>query len=162
MESIIIKSLELQRHAHQLLFFEDDAPIYSDAFSKQNRTVLTLSDTLFSLWINNVPREFEEEAEVCLSLLMGYNATIYDNGNKQERIQQILDRCWKVLEHLPASLLKARLLIYCYAEVFDEELAKEVHAIIDSWKSRETTLEEREVVELFENLESNPYPCCEI
>lgn len=54
---------------------------------------------------------------------MGYNATLYNNGDKEERIQHILDRCWDVLEHLPASLLKVQLLVYCYGEVFDEELA---------------------------------------
>lgn len=50
MESFTTKALELQRLAHQLLFFEEDASLYSDDFCRQNRTVLTLSDTLYSLW----------------------------------------------------------------------------------------------------------------
>ena len=49
MESFTTKALELQRLAHQLLFFEEDASLYSDDFCRQNRTVLTLSDTLYSL-----------------------------------------------------------------------------------------------------------------
>lgn len=158
----MIKSLELQRHAHQLLFFEDDAPVYSDDFCQQNRAVLTLSDTLYSHWIDQDPLSSEEEAQVCLSLLMGYNASIYDNGNKQERIQQILDRSWKVLEQLSASLLKVRLLTYCYAEVFDEDLAAEVSVITEIWKQRELTPEECEVIELLDNLKANPYPWCEV
>ncbi|MCZ2653841.1 transcriptional regulator, partial [Bacteroides fragilis] len=50
----------------------------------------------------------------------------------------------------------------CYAEVFDEELAAEAHAIIDGWKDRELTREEFEMVEHLKNLEENQYPCSEV
>ena len=50
MESIVAKSLELQRQAHRLLFLEDDAPMYSDVFTRQNGAVLSLSNELYSLW----------------------------------------------------------------------------------------------------------------
>ena len=86
MESFTTKALELQRLAHQLLFFEEDASLYSDDFCRQNRTVLTLSDTLYSLWNTAGSLMPEEDAEVCLALLMGYNATIYGDSNKQEHI----------------------------------------------------------------------------
>ena len=162
MESLKVKSLELQRQAHQLLFIEDDAPIYSDVFCRQNHTILALSDALFSLWSTSAALSPEEDAEICLSLLMGYNATIYDNGDKQTHIQQVLDRCWDVLDLLPASLLKARLLTYCYAEVYDEELSGEAHCIMNSWKHRDLTAEEQEVISLLENVEGNPYPWTEI
>jgi len=43
-------------------------------------------------------------------------------------------------------------------EVFEEELAQEAHAIIDSWQGRELTAKEQEVVENLRNLEENQYP----
>ncbi|MCE8630940.1 transcriptional regulator, partial [Bacteroides fragilis] len=58
--------------------------------------------------------------------------------------------------------LKCRLLVACYAEVFDEELAAEAHAIIDGWKERELTREEFEMVEHLRRLEENPYPYVDI
>ena len=61
----------------------------------------------------------EEEALLCLALLMGYNALIYTN-DIETRKQTILERSWKVLEKLSPSLLKCQLLTYCYGEVFDD------------------------------------------
>lgn len=90
--------------------------------------------------------------------MAAYNATIYNNGDKEEKIQVILERSWKVLEHLKSSLLKCQLLVACYGEVFDRELAQEARAIMDSWESRKLTDEEREVVEQLKALEENPYP----
>ena len=88
---------------------------------------------------------------------MGYNATIYDYGDKESKKQVILDRSLLVLESLPSSLLKCQLLTYCYGEVFEEELAKEAHTIIDGWKDRELLEEEREIVENLRILEEPPY-----
>ncbi|WP_455590545.1 UpxZ family transcription anti-terminator antagonist, partial [Bacteroides sp.] len=104
----------------------------------------------------------EEEASLCLALLMGYNSTIYSNGDKEARIQSVLNRCWVVLDRLPTSLLKLRLLTHCYGEVFDEELATEAHAIIDGWGNRELTEEEQEIVSLLADMEENPYPNSEV
>jgi len=115
--------------------------------------VLQKSDALFALKGENP----EEEARLCLALLMGYNATIYDYGDKESKKQVILDRSLLVLESLPSSLLKCQLLTYCYGEVFEEELAKEAHTIIDGWKDRELLEEEREIVENLRILEEPPY-----
>ena len=57
-----------------------------------------------------------------------------------------------------ASLLKCQLLVACYAETFDDELAKEAHEIINAWEGRDLTLAEREVFDYLESLEANPYP----
>ena len=40
----------------------------------------------------------------------------------------------------------------------DEEVAKEAHEILDSWKSRKLSEEETEALERLVNLEKNPYP----
>ena len=95
-------------------------------------------------------------------MLTGYNATIYNHGDKEDKIQSVLNRSWDLLDTLPVSLLKCRLLVACYAEVFDEELATEAHAIIDGWKDRELTREEFEIVEHLKSLEENQYPCSEV
>ena len=119
-----------------------------------NKEIQILSDALYSVK-GDTP---EEEAGICLALLMGYNATIYSDKDKEAKKQSILDRAWEVLEQLPPSLLKCQLLTYCYGEVFEEELAQEAHAIIDSWQGRELTFKEQEVVENLRNLEENQYP----
>ena len=104
----------------------------------------------------------EEEAELCLGLLVAFAATIYDNGSKQEYVQNVLDRSWEVLPKLSPSLLKVRLLTYCYSECYDEELAKEAHVIINTWNKAELTLEQAEVIEELQNFEENPYPFEEV
>lgn len=104
-------------------------------FSRLNKEIQILSDALYSAK-GDTP---EEEAGICLALLMGYSATIYSDKDKEAKKQSILDRAWEVLEQLPPSLLKCQLLTYCYGEVFEDELAQEAHAIIDSWQGRELT-----------------------
>ena len=159
MNSLSTQIAALYDIAHELLYLgTDGSPIYSDRFMRLNSDVLHQSDALYACHGSTD----EEEARLCLALLMGYNATIYSNGDKEARIQSVLNRCWVVLDRLPASLLKLRLLTHCYGEVFDEELATEAHAIIDSWSDRELTVEEDEIVTLLSELEENPYPNCEL
>ena len=100
----------------------------------------------------------ESEAELCLGLLAAFAATIYDNGHKQQYIQRVLDRSWKVLPKLSASLLKVQLLVYCYSEVYDKELAQEAYAIINTWDQSQLTLEQVEIIEDLKNFEENQYP----
>lgn len=100
----------------------------------------------------------ESEAELCLGLLAAFAATIYDNGHKQKYIQQVLDRSWEVLPKLSESLLKVQLLVYCYSEVYDEELARQAHDIIDTWNKAELTLEQVDIIEELKSFEENQYP----
>lgn len=111
--------------AHELLNLGmDGSPIYSDHFARLNREVYEQALDLYNTLEGNTP---EEEAELCLSILVALNATFYDNGRKQQYIQRLLDRCLNVLDKLPDSLLKVRLLTYCYSEVYEEKLAAELH-----------------------------------
>lgn len=159
MNDLLSRALELQNLAHELMYLGmDGAPIYSDDFSRLNKDVLIKSDSLFLAKSSNV----EEEANLCLALLMGYNATIYDNGDKEQKKQVVLDRISDVLEQLPGSLLKVRLLTYCYGEVYEEFLAKEAYAIIDSWNKTMLTSNQIEIIAEFKNIEENPYPFEEI
>ena len=140
--------------AHSLLTLgQDDRPIYVDDFTRLNRDVYESALNSYGKH-GSTP---EAEAGLCLGLLVAFNATMYDNGHKQEYIQQVLDRSFNVLPLIPASLLKVRLLTYCYGEVYEEELAKEAHSIIDSWGTFRLTEEQKEVVEELRNIEENPY-----
>ena len=136
----------------------DDTPVYSDTFCRLNKEVLVLSDSLFPVQGSGT----EEEANVCLALLMGYNATIYDNGDKEQKKQIALNRACEVLGRLPASLLKVRLLAYTYGEVYEESLLQEAHTIVDSWDKEAMITEQVEAVKELRNIEENPYPFEEV
>lgn len=156
MNDLTTRTLELQRMAHDLMYFgiDTDTPIYSDDFTRFNKSVLTLSDALFSC----KGHDAEEEANLCLALLMGYNATIYDMGNKEKRKQAVLDRAFVALEQIPTSLLKVRLLMCCYGEVYDEGVLEEANAIINSWNKDMLTAEQTEIIAELRNVEENQYP----
>lgn len=145
--------------AHHLLTYGlDGSPIYADQFTRLNRDVYERAMELYSTRGNTV----EEEAELCLGLLVAFAATIYDNGCKQEYIQNVLDRSWEILPKLSPSLLKVRLLTYCYSEFYDGELAKEAHEIINTWNEKEMTLEQAKIVEELKGVEENQYPWEEV
>ncbi len=155
--SLSEETLALQRAAHDLMYLGmDGSPVYSDDLSCRNGEVYRLTTALYNSGVKG--STVEEQANVCLALLMGYNASFIDHGEKQEHIQEILNRCWDILEALPASLLKLRLLTACYGEVYDEPLAEEARTIIESWDAVSLTVEQRGAVEEFENVVDNPYP----
>ena len=155
MNDLTSRALELQRAAHELMYLGvDGEPIYSDTFCRLNKEILVKCDSLFSLRSSSP----EEEANLCLALLLGYNATIYDYGDKEQKKQGVLDRACEVLEQLPASLLKVRLLTYCYGEVYEEAMLREAHAIIEGWDKATLSAEQTEIMEELRNIEENPYP----
>lgn len=130
--------------AHRLLTYGlDGSPIYVDEFTRLNREVYEQALELYGTRGKTV----ESEAELCLGLLTAFAATIYDNGHKQQYIQRVLDRSWEVLPKLSASLLKVQLLVYCYSEVYDEELSRQAHSIIATWDKAELTLEQVDIIE---------------
>ena len=155
MNDLTSRALELQHAAHELMYLGmDGEPVYSDTFCWLNKEVLVKSDSLFFAQSSDV----EEEANLCLALLMGYNATIYDDGDKEQKKQMVLNRICHVLEHLPVSLLKVRLLTYCYGEIYEEVLLQEAYAIIEGWNKDNLTSGQTEIIEELKNIEENPYP----
>ena len=141
--------------SHELLHLGlDGEPIYSDRFRQLNTDVYHRCEHLFG----SHGRTLEEEASLCIALLTGYNATIYDYGDKGQKKQAVLDRIYNVLEKLPDSLLKVRLLTYTYGEVYEESMLQEVHSIMDNWNKSALTVEQTEVMEELKNIEENPYP----
>ena len=155
--SLSAETAALQRAAHELMYLGvDGSPIYSDDLSRRNGEVYRLTTALYNSGAKG--STVEEQADVCLALLMGYSASFVDHGEKQQHVQEVLDRCWNILDTLPASLLKLRLLTACYGEVFDEPLADEARAIIASWDSVSLTSEQQEAINEFQTVVDNPYP----
>lgn len=120
----------LRQLTHELLYLGmDGEPIYADRFRQLNSDVYNQAEALYQKKAQND----EEEATLCVTLLKAYSATIYDCGDKGEKVQILLDRSWEVLNKISDSLLKCQLLVTCYGETLDEELAKEARAIMDGW-----------------------------
>lgn len=154
--SLSEEAITLQRAAHELMYLGmDGSPVYSDDLSRRNGEVYRLTMALYRSGVKGTT--IDEQANVCLALLMGYSASFVDHGEKQRHVQKVLDCCWDVLDALPASLLKLRLLTACYGEVFDESLADEGRSIIASWDSLSLTPEQQEAVDEFQNVTDNPY-----
>ena len=150
------ETFALQRAAHELMYLGmDGSQVYSDDLSRRNGEVYRLTTALYNSGAKGSTTE--EQANVCLALLMGYSASFIDHGEKQKHVQEVLDRCWDILDVLPASLLKLRLLTACYGEVFDEPLANEGRVIIASWNSASLTPEQKEAIAEFQNVVDNPY-----
>ena len=150
------ETFALQRAAHELMYLGmDGSPVCSDDLSRRNGEVYRLTTALYNSGAKGSTTE--EQANVCLALLMGYSASFIDHGEKQKHVQEVLDRCWDILDVLPASLLKLRLLTACYGEVFDEPLANEGRVIIASWNSASLTPEQKEAIAEFQNVVDNPY-----
>ena len=143
----------LRQLTHELLYLGmDGEPIYADRFHQLNSEVYSQAEALYGEKTGND----EEEATLCITLLKAYSATIYNHGDKDEKIQELLNRSWEVLGKLPDSLLKCKLLVGCYGETFDKELVEEAHRIIDSWMPSLTS-EQQEIVDELKGIEDNPY-----
>lgn len=143
--------LSLYRLSRELLALgADGTPVYIDEFARLNREVWTQAGRLSALQ-GSTP---DEEAFLCLTLLTAYDATLYDNGDKGDRIRRLLCRVRSVLDALSPSLLKVRLLVRCYGFVFDASLASQARRIIGSWDASALTPEQREVVRELEAFEA--------
>ena len=146
MDTLQVQVEKLQRLARQQLFLDYiDEPVYADDISRVNTEIRHLVDALFPVR----GKDAEQEAALCLSLLMGYNAVIYGQDDDKKK-QIILDRIFRILNQLSPSLLKCQLLIYCYGEVDNDKLVEEAKEIMKGWERRELSAEELETVETLE------------
>jgi hypothetical protein len=149
MEDTPIKlARELRQVTNRLVYFQDnDEYSHIDKFQEVTSWISEMCNKLILLKGNTL----EEEAEICLSVLAGYFATIRDERN----IKKVLDRSYKVLPDLTPSLLKCSLLVYCYGETYDETFSDEAKQIIDTWINRDLTEEEKRTKQLLSDLEYN-------
>ncbi len=149
------EAYKLQEKASSLFRMGVEAgPLYFEEYCRLGKEVFECSESLFPC-CGDTP---EEEAHICLALLMGYTSTAYNYGDKEEKKQQVLTRATKVVEELSDGLLKCQLLTYCYGEVFEEELASEARRIMQTWQEREWGEEECRIKETLDMMEQNPYP----
>ena len=143
----------LYEKARELLHLGDkDGFVYADDLSRLNKEVHEL---IHLLW-NKKPGSIEEEARLCLAILMGFNGIMYANPEDEKIRCSVTDRTCYVLKELSSSLLKCQLLIYYYGEVEDDKLIKEAKEIMKGWERRELSAEELETVETLEMICPQP------
>mgnify|MGYP003377989816 CR=1 FL=1 len=79
--SLSEEAITLQRAAHELMYLGmDGSPVYSDDLSRRNGEVYRLTMALYRSGVKGTT--IEEQANVCLALLMGYSASFVDHGEK--------------------------------------------------------------------------------
>lgn len=117
---------KLQATAHRLLHLgEDTGYVYADDLSRLNREVYEQINALY----NKRGTTVEEEASLCLAVLMGYAGSMYANPSDEKKKQSILKRCWKVLDKLADSWIKLQLLAFCYGETTDNDLEVDIQRL---------------------------------
>lgn len=80
--------------------------IFVDDFACLNQAIHEQINTLYPYR----GKTADEEAALCLALLMGYSVSLYANPDDEAKKQVVLDRSREVLTILPSSLLKDQLL----------------------------------------------------
>ncbi|MDD3037290.1 UpxZ family transcription anti-terminator antagonist [Bacteroides sp.] len=105
-----IKIENLLSSVHRLLPVGSDmSDVYSDDFSELNHTIYHQINELY-------PRRgitLEQDAVLCLALLLGYSVSMYASLEDESKKHNILVRSRSILQTLSASPLKERLLTVC-------------------------------------------------
>lgn len=113
-----------------LEYGEDGTPVYVNELTALNQELRNLCADLL-LRKGESPEE-EEEAEILVALLKGYDTMLFNVSAENEQvIQELLDRSMAVLEKLPASVLKCQLLLECFEQTGDEELIASLGTVLD-------------------------------
>ena len=109
MDTIVLQEKidNLLGSVHKLLPAGSDmGNIYADELSLLNKSIHNQINELYS----QHGRTREQEATLCLALLMGYSVSMYANSEDELKKQTVLLRTWKILSLLPPSSLKEQLL----------------------------------------------------
>lgn len=112
METIVIQTkIEKLYHTTHALRHIGDGTDYTNANSlmQLNKDIHDLIDELYSVRGNTV----EQEATLCLAILLGYSVSINAHLTDDVKKQRILERSYHVLDRLSSSLLKCRLSSLC-------------------------------------------------
>lgn len=89
---------------------ETNGYIYADDFSELHKAIHEKIMDLYS----QRGKTPEQDATLCLAILMGYNVSMYANPEDEERKQAVLTRSLSLLDVLPPSLLKQQLSAVCH------------------------------------------------
>lgn len=87
--------------------------VFADDFTRLNKEIHEL---IQALW-NKRGKTVEEEAHLCLSLLIGFSVCMYGNEEDERKCKKVEERVEKVLETLDDSALKERLYTFYLNEV---------------------------------------------
>lgn len=139
---------KLQKESYKLFYPQDeDEYSYINKYQEINSKIV--------LWRNRLMRikgsTVEEEAEICLALLMGCNAYIRDDSG----IRDALSRTYKILSRLSPGILKCQLLTFCYGEEYDEKILEEAHKIINTWKEQDLSCEQQQIITILKDMKEN-------
>lgn len=143
---------KLQDEAYKLFYPQDnDEYSYIDKYQEANSRIVRWRNKLAHTQGDTA----EEEAEICLALLMGCKAYVRDD----ERMEKALERTQKVLPLLPDGLVKCSLLIFCYSEVYNEKILEQARQIIGTWQESNLSEEQRQAITILKDTEENIHPC---
>ena len=112
MENILLqeKIETLKSLANNLLHIGDRQDnVFVDDFTLLNKSIYDLINELYS----QRGKTLEQEATLCLALLMGYSVSMYANPDDEFKKQSVLKRSRKILPTLPPSSVKEQLLVFC-------------------------------------------------
>lgn len=142
-----LKLQELQQLTTQVLYPDEDSEYYiQDVWQATHSRIAQYCNELLCV----KGETSEEEATICLALLMAYHVSPY---RVVYSVQQLLNRSYHIIPKLSSSLLKCELLTYCYGEVYEEELLKEAYTILMTCKG--SVWQKREVMNLLSLMEEN-------
>ena len=83
--------------------------VFVDDFTLLNKSIYDLINELYS----QRGKTLEQEATLCLALLMGYSVSMYANPDDEFKKQSVLKRSRKILPTRPPSSVKEQLLVFC-------------------------------------------------
>ena len=89
---------------------ETNGYIYADDFSELHKAIHEKIMDLYS----QRGKTPEQDATLCLAILMGYNVLMYANPEDEARKRDVFIRSRKLLNSLPPSLLKEQLSTLCH------------------------------------------------
>ena len=102
---------DLQKLSDRLLHISDEnGYIYADDLSELHQAIHEKIIDLYS----QRGKTPEQDATLCLAILMGYNVSMYANPEDEERKQAVLTRSLSLLDVLPPCLLKQQLSAVCH------------------------------------------------
>lgn len=83
--------------------------VYSEDLAQLNKSIHDQINELYSQRGENV----EQEAALCLAILVGYSVSMYANSEDEVQKQSVLERSIKLLQVLSPSFLKQQLFEIC-------------------------------------------------
>ena len=101
---------DLQKLSDRLLHISDEnGYVYADDLSELHQAIHEKIIDLYS----QRGKTPEQDATLCLAILMGYNVLMYANPEDEVRKRNVFIRSRKLLNSLPPSLLKEQLSTLC-------------------------------------------------